>query len=221
MKNPVYNISGKEVGTIDLPESVFGVKKNDALLRQVVLGMQANARPTVANTKGRGEVRGGGIKPWKQKGTGRARHGSIRSPIWRGGGTTHGPSKDKIYSQKINKKMRAKALAIVLTDKVKAGRLLFVDSWGLSAPKTKDARAALSGLSKVKGFAELKDRRNNAAILLTGDRADSVQKSFKNMGNVMVEEARNANPVDLMKYRYVIVSDPEMSLKALTSRMAK
>jgi len=221
MKTSIFNIKGTEVGTIDLPVSVFDVKKNDALLRQVVLGMQANARPTVADTKGRGEVRGGGKKPWKQKGTGRARHGSIRSPIWRGGGTTHGPSKDKIYSQKINKKMRAKALAIVLTDKVKTGRLLFVDSWGLSSPKTKDARAALTGLSKVKGFAELKDRRNNAAILLTGTRSDAVAKSFRNMGNVMVEEARNANPVDLMKYRYVIVSDPEVSLKALTSRLEK
>src|SRR5690349_18133411 len=100
MKATIYNVKGAEAGTIDLPESVFGLKRNDALVRQVVLAMQANARPTVADTKGRGDVRGGGKKPWKQKGTGRARHGSIRSPIWRGGGTTHGPQKEKDYTQR-------------------------------------------------------------------------------------------------------------------------
>ncbi len=221
MKAPVYNTKGKEVGEIELPESVFAVKRNDALVRQVVLAMQANARTPVASTKGRGEVRGGGKKPWKQKGTGRARHGSIRSPIWRGGGTTHGPLKERDYSQKINKKMRAKALAIALSEKMKGGRVLFVDSIGLSSPKTKEARTALEGLSKVKGFDMLANRRNNSALILMGSRTDAVVKSFRNMGNVMIEEARNANPVDVLKYRYIVVLEAEASVKTLAARLKK
>jgi large subunit ribosomal protein L4 len=221
MKATIYNVKGAEAGTIDLPESVFGLKRNDALVRQVVLAMQANARPTVADTKGRGDVRGGGKKPWKQKGTGRARHGSIRSPIWRGGGTTHGPQKEKDYTQRINKKMRNKAVAIVLTEKMKAGKVLFVDSLPMSAPKTKEARAALTGFGKVKGFSEIATRRNNAALVLTSKRTDAIAKSFRNIGSVMVDETRNANPVELMKYRYVIMADAEHSVKALASRLAK
>lgn len=220
MKASVYNIKGSEVGSVELPEALFAASRNDALLRQIVLGIEANKRTPVAHTKGRGDVRGGGKKPWKQKGTGRARHGSIRSPIWRGGGTTHGPLKDKDYSQKLNKKMRAKAVAIALTQKMKDGRLLFVDSLPMTAPKTKDAKAALGGLAKVKGFAELATRRNNAALFLLGGKSDAVVKSFSNMGNVLVEETRNANPVDVLKYRYLIVVNPEASIKLLSSRVA-
>jgi large subunit ribosomal protein L4 len=219
MKATVYNVKGKEAGEIELPEALFNAKKNDTLVRQVVLAMQANARTPVANTKGRGEVRGGGKKPWKQKGTGRARHGSIRSPIWRGGGTTHGPLSEKDYSQKINKKMRAKALAIALSDKLKSGRVLFVDSLGLSAPKAKEAKAALDTLSKVDGFDMLSKRRNNSALILLGKKDDAAAKSFRNMGNVMVDETRNTNPVDVMAYRYVVVVEPEASVKTLAARM--
>ncbi|MBV9349368.1 MAG: 50S ribosomal protein L4 [Patescibacteria group bacterium] len=221
MKATLYSAAGKEAGEIDLPETLFGAKRNDALVRQVVLAMQANARTAIAHTKGRGEVRGGGKKPWKQKGTGRARHGSIRSPIWRGGGTTFGPSKDKDYSQKINKKMRAKALAIVLSEKLKSGRILFVDSLALTAPKTKEAKAMLGALSAVKGFDMLSARRNNAALMLFSKKDEVTMKSFRNMGNVMAEEARNANPVDVLAYRYLVVVDPETSLKSIASRLEK
>ena len=221
MKAPVYNTNGKETGDVDLPEAVFGVRRNDSLVKQVVVAMQANARTPVAHTKGRGEVRGGGKKPWKQKGTGRARHGSIRSPIWRGGGTTHGPLKEKTYVQKINKNMSTKAVAVVLSGKLKDGRLLFVDELPFSGPKTSDAKKALSALSKVKGFAELGTRRNNAALILTGTHNVNAVKSFRNMGNVEVCEARNVNPLDLMTYRYVVVANPEASVKALTKRIAK
>src|SRR6202007_528340 len=105
MKSPVYNIKNETVGEIDLPDSVFGAKWNPILVKQVGLAMMANARRPWAHAKGRSEVRGGGRKPWRQKGTGRARHGSIRSPLWSGGGKAHGPVKTRDFSQKINKKM--------------------------------------------------------------------------------------------------------------------
>jgi len=221
MKASIYNTSAKEVGEIELPESIFGVKRNDALVQQVVLAMQANARTPVAHTKGRGEVRGGGKKPWKQKGTGRARHGSIRSPIWRGGGTTHGPVKERDFSQKINKKMRSKAVATVLSEKLRKGKLMFVDSLAFSAPKTKDAKTTLGGLAKVTGFGELATRRKNAALILLSKHDVAAVKSFRNMKNVMVDEARNANPVDLLTYRYVLVVEPAVSVKTLTARLEK
>src|SRR5512135_3441222 len=101
MKTDIYNIQGKKAGSVELPESIFGVAWNDSLMHQVVTSMEDNARTNVAHTKGRGEVRGGGKKPWRQKGTGRARHGSIRSPIWVGGGVAHGPRNTKVFARAI------------------------------------------------------------------------------------------------------------------------
>ena len=206
---------------MELPENVFGLKKNSELVHQVVTAMNANARASIANTKGCAEVSGGGKKPWAQKGTGRARHGSIRSPIWRGGGTTHGPLSERNYSQKINKKMRTKALAVVLSDKVREGRLLLVDSLDMRTPKTKEARTALSNLGTIKGYGEVATRRKNAVLFALPSKNDAVVKSFRNMGNVMVEEARNLNPVDVVSYRYLVVVDPESSVRAISSRMTK
>jgi large subunit ribosomal protein L4 len=127
MEAKIYNIQGKEAGNITLPENIFGLPWNADLVHQVVTAMQANARGPVAHTKDRGEVRGGGRKPWQQKGTGRARHGSIRSPIWKGGGITHGPRNDKIYAQKVNRQARQKALLVALSRKYKDGEIVFVD----------------------------------------------------------------------------------------------
>ena len=117
MVTKLYNIKGEATGKLTVPENLFGLPWNADLVHQVVTAMRANMRPNVAHTKDRGEVRGGGKKPWQQKGTGRARHGSSRSPIWKGGGVTHGPRKDKIYAQKINRTMAAKALLTVLSRK--------------------------------------------------------------------------------------------------------
>src|SRR4051812_16206027 len=128
MEATVYNQQGKSAGKIKLPEAVFGVPWNADLVHEVVRLMNSNSRTNVAHAKTRGEVRGGGKKPWKQKGTGRARHGSTRSPIWVGGGVAHGPRKDKNFDRKINKKARAKALYTILSRKFKDGEILFVDS---------------------------------------------------------------------------------------------
>lgn len=219
MKVSVYGADGKEVRSIDLPEALFNVASNKTLVYQVVTSMEGNARMPVAHTKDRGEVRGGGRKPWKQKGTGRARHGSRRSPIWRGGGVTHGPRNEKDYSRTIPKKMRMKALAVVLSGKLRDGGILFVDAPEMKAPKTADAATFLSGISKVKGFEALSSRRNNAALIALGANDTNIKKSFRNMGNVFVEESRNLNPVDILNYRYLVVVNPEAAIESLTNRM--
>src|ERR1700753_1872149 len=127
MEATLYNAQGKSAGQISLPEGVFGLPWNADLVHEVVRLMNSNSRSAVANTKTRGEVRGGGKKPWKQKGTGRARHGSARSPIWVGGGITHGPRSDKNFDRKINKKAKARAFLSILSKKYKDGQVLFVD----------------------------------------------------------------------------------------------
>ncbi len=219
MKATIYTVEGKETGSTDLPEKVFGVKKNDTLLHQVVHALMANQRPSVAHTKGRGEVRGGGKKPWKQKGTGRARHGSRRSPLWRGGGTTHGPRAEKNYTQKINRTMAARALAVALSDKAITNKLMLVDALAFKAPKTKDARAVLNSLGSVKGFGEVATRRRNAVLFALAHKNGTVEKSFRNMKNTCVIEARNLTVLDILKYRYLIVVDPEVSLEVLRKRV--
>jgi len=219
MKVSVYGADGKEVRSIDLPETIFDLTPNNDLVYQVVTSMEGNARTPVAHTKGRGEVRGGGKKPWKQKGTGRARHGSSRSPIWRGGGVTFGPRNEKDYSRAIPKKMRMKALATVLSGKLRDGEILFVDAPEMKVPKTADAKAFLGVISKVEGFEALSNRRNNAVLLALGENNATIKKSFQNMGNVLVEESRNLNPVDILNYQYLVVVNPEAAIEALTKRM--
>jgi|SRR3989338_4667733 len=219
MKTDIYNTQGKKAGSIDLPESVFDVAWNDSLMHQVVTAMMSNARPSVAHTKNRGDVRGGGKKPWQQKGTGRARHGSIRSPIWRGGGVTHGPRNEKNYARAIPKKMRAKALYMALSQKLRDGEILFIDSLNLATPKTADAKKMLSALAGVKGFAKLSYKKN-AALIAVSERTDAIVKSFRNIGSVEVDRAANLNPVSVLKYKYVIMENPEVSVGTIAKRIA-
>lgn len=155
MELKVYNQKAEEVGKIKLSEAVFGLSWNPDLVHQVMTAMRANQRKGTAHAKTRAEVRGGGRKPWRQKGTGRARHGSIRSPLWRGGGVTFGPTKEKVYSQKINKKMKRKALFVALSQKARDNEILILDDWKLKTPKTKEASAIMKSLSKIKGFEKL------------------------------------------------------------------
>ena len=221
MKSDVYNTQGKKVSSVELPESVFGVPWNPALMHQVVTSMQANARTPVAHTKFRGDVRGGGKKPWQQKGTGRARHGSSRSPIWRGGGVTHGPRKEKSYYRAIPKKMRAKALATALSRKFNDGEILFVDSLSVGEPKTATAKLILSALSKVSGFEKITTKRKNAALLALSARHDATQKSFRNIGNVRCVEVRNLSPLSVLQYTNLVIENPIESLPAIASRVSK
>ncbi len=217
----IYNAQGKKSGSITLPESVFGITWNDSLMHQIVTGMPANARPTVAHTKNRGDVRGGGKKPWAQKGTGRARHGSSRSPIWRGGGVTHGPRSEKNYTQALPKKMRAKSLLMALSRKFSDGEIMFVDSFGLSEPKTAAARKALIMLSKVSGFERLATKSKNAALIALADPTVAVQKSFHNIGNVTCIAMRNLNPVAVLGSSYLVIENPEAAVAIVTSRASK
>jgi len=218
MNSPIYNAMGKETGKIELPDAVFAVPWNDALMHQVVTTMQANARNNIAHTKGRGEVRGGGRKPWQQKGTGRARHGSIRSPIWKGGGVTHGPRNEKVYAREIPKKMRAKALFVALSRKFKDGELLFVNSFGIETPKTAVAKKALAALSKISGFEQLATKRKNAALIAFAELSPVSQKSFRNLGNVECASVRNLNPVSVLGHAYIVIENPEAAVAIIQSR---
>ncbi len=216
---PVYKADGTSAGVIALPDAIFAARWNADLVHQVVTGMQANARPVTANTKHRGEVRGGGKKPWKQKGTGRARHGSSRSPIWKGGGVTHGPRAERDYTVKLNKKMRKAALVAVLSKKAKDGEIIFIEKLGYSAPKTKDAVTMLRAVSKAAGAGSLITKARNAGLVVFAEPTEAMKKSFRNIGNLAIEEIRNINPVDVMTSRYLVIENPAKAIELLTTRL--
>lgn len=217
----LYSVSGKEAGSIDLPGSVWNLPWNADLVHQVVTSMMSNGRAGTANTKGRGEVRGGGKKPWRQKGTGRARHGSSRSPIWVGGGITHGPLAEKNFDRKINKKMRAKALFVALSQKLRDGQVVFVDSLEMTSIKTKDANNALLGLEKVKGFETINTKKSNNIFIVVPGKSEAVSKSFRNISHATLEDVRNLNPVDVMNHRYLVIANPLETSNVLVGRMNK
>jgi large subunit ribosomal protein L4 len=221
MESVVYDQKGKEVGKVTLPETIFGVKWNADLVHQVVTSMMSSIRNPFAHTKNRGEVSGGGKKPWQQKGTGRARHGSSRSPIWRHGGVTHGPRNDKNFDRKVNKKMKAKALYAILTAKFKRGQILFVDSLNFKEPKTKIAKEIITSLSKVTGFNDMATRSKNALYIALSEKKIIVEKSFSNFNTLEVGEIRNLSPLDLMKYKYILIENPEKSLASISSKLQK
>jgi large subunit ribosomal protein L4 len=220
MEAKIYNQTGKETGSIQLPENIFGVAWNADLVHQVAVSMQSNEREPVAHTKDRGQVSGGGTKPWRQKGTGRARHGSSRSPIWRHGGVTHGPNNLKNFSRKVNKKMKAKALFALLSKKYRDGEVLFVDAFSFSEPKAKRAKEVLTTLGGIKGYEMLGMKRKNAAYIGVDALNANLEKSFGNFGNVEVDTLANVNPLDLLKYKFLVVSNPEVTIKVLEKKLA-
>lgn len=216
----IHDIKGKAKGKADLPGSVFGLDWNADLVHQVLLAMQANKRAGTAHTKDRAEVSGTGKKPWRQKGTGNARHGSRRSPIWVGGGVAHGPRSDRDYSQKINKKMKNKALFTALSAKLSNSQILFVDDLKITEPKTKDAQAIVTALSGVKGFETLDTKTNpNNIFVVMPEKNVAWEKSFRNLPNATFTEARNLNLLDVTNHRYLVVVNPEAVAETLMSRL--
>lgn len=207
LKVKVYNIEGKEVEELKLDSDVFGVEINSALVHQVVEAQRANARLTLAHTKTKGEVRGGGRKPWRQKGTGRARHGSTRSPLWIGGGVTFGPRTDRNYSQKINKKMKKRALYMGLSDKVNENQMLVVDKLELPEIKT---QKLVKILTKLPG----KEAKSTLIVLAANDK--NIIKSAQNLPKVKTILADSLNILDILQYKYLLV-DKEGIKKIITT----
>ncbi len=218
MEAKVYNKEGKESGTVSLPEKVFGAKWRPDLVHQAVMGMKSNERAGTADAKGRGEVSGGGKKPWRQKGTGRARHGSIRSPIWVGGGVTHGPLSEKNYNRKVSKKMRVEALYSVLSKKLKEGEIFFIDSLAISSGKTKDADKTVLNLSKISGLEPLHSSKKKRALATLFESDEKTKKSFRNLAQLQVSSLKNLNPKEALDYKFILIEKPEDSAKFLASR---
>lgn len=180
------NQRGDDAGTVELDDSVFGLEPNVGVMHQVVTAQLAARRSGSHSTKTRAEVRGGGAKPWRQKGTGRARHGSIRSPQFRGGGVAAGP-KPRDYAQRTPKKMKRLALWSALSDRAAQGRVIVVDGWDFATPRTKDALDALAAL-EVEG----------RALVVLGEDDRNAWLSFRNLPGVHLLTARELNPYDVL-----------------------
>ena len=196
MKVKVYNLEGKETGEMNLADSVFGVKIKPEVVHEVFVALQNNQREPWADTKKRGEVSGGGKKPWPQKGTGRARHGSIRSPIWKGGGVTFGPLSIRNYKEKINKKTKRLALKMCLSDRAQNNALLVVEDFNFAEPKTKLFVGFLKNLpAKVKTF-----------LLLTPGKDEKVLRMTRNLKSIKTVRAEDVNVMDLLAKSAVLTS---------------
>lgn len=194
-KVDVYKVDGSKTGVIELPDHLFAVEVQSSVITEAVRIQEANARTIYASTKDRSEVRGGGRKPWKQKGTGRARHGSRRSPIWIGGGITFGPTTLRNFALKINKKAKRKALAAVLSDRLSAGQLIVVDQFDPEATTKKVAqmRKALPGSDR-------------SAVVISSHEDKAIVRGVRNIPKTGILAAQSLNVRDLLKYQYIITS---------------
>lgn len=195
-KVKVYNLAGKEIEQLELDPKIFEVEAKPSLVHQVIEVQRANSRLKLAHTKTKGEVRGGGKKPWRQKGTGRARHGSIRSPLWIGGGITFGPRTEREFSKKINKKMRRKALFMTLSDKVKENNFVVVDKLELPEIKTKNFFTILKKLP-MKGI-------SSTLVVLTA-KNENINKSARNIKKIKTILADSLNVYDVLKYNFLLI----------------
>lgn len=209
MNVKMYNSEGKEEGTMELPSSVFDVELNPDLVHQVVVAQIGNKRQVSGNTKGRGDVSGGGKKPWAQKHTGNARHGSIRSPIWKGGGVSHGPTAERNFTKKINTKMRRKALFMVLSEKVKKDLLVVLQDLQLAGGKTKTLGALLKKLPCDQ----------NRSLIALPHMDHSVIRAGNNLAYTSTIQARDLNVIDLMSCKYLIM--PKESVKVIQETFVK
>ncbi len=209
MKVKLYNQKAESTGEIQLPKEIFEVKMNNDLVHQVVVSQTWNRKQKTAHAKDRSEVRGGGRKPWRQKGTGRARVGSIRSPIWRGGGVTFGPRTDKVLKKTIPIKMRRKALLMVLSAKVEDKSLLVLDELKIEKPKTKEMFSILNKLFLKKG----------SGLVVLPEKDDKIIKSINNIEKVDTIQAKDLNVLDMLNYKYIIM--PKASIKVIKDTFLK
>ncbi len=207
-KVDIYNLEGKKVASMDLNDQIFGLEKNDALVHQVYVAQSANRRSGSAHAKIRSEVSGGGKKPWKQKGTGNARTGSIRNPIWRGGGIIFGPLKDKNYTKGINIKMRRKALLVALSQKAEAGKIRVIDTLVLEVPKTKTVSTMLKNIGIDK-----------SVLLGLGSGENESYKAVRNIAKTNVIETEKLNVYELLNAEYLVLS--KESLQQLDNKYAQ
>lgn len=193
-KVTVFNVSGSQVGELELADSVFGIEPHTHVMHSAVVLQQAAERQGTHKTKGRSEVRGGGRKPWKQKGTGRARQGSIRSPQWVGGGTVFGPT-PRSYGFKLPKKVRRLAIKSALSSKVIGGDIIVLDQLTFAAPKTKEFKSILNNLKA--------DRK---ALVVTANYEDNVALSARNIPGVKFVAADGINVRDVLVYDKLIIT---------------
>jgi large subunit ribosomal protein L4 len=208
MEAIVYNQKGEKLNAVNLPESVFGLKMNPDLVYQVAVTQAANRRRITAHTKDRGEVSGGGKKPWRQKGTGRSRHGSNRSPIWRHGGVVFGPRNDKVYGGKINKKMRRKALAMVLSAKASGGMMVLVDKIEFDVPKTKVMAQMLEAIKKVN-----ENFKTGKVLVALPEFEKNAVLSGRNIPGAEMIEAAKLNTLDLLNAKCLLL--PSAAVKVV------
>ncbi|HBF67434.1 MAG TPA: 50S ribosomal protein L4 [Candidatus Magasanikbacteria bacterium] len=204
IKISLYNNTGKKEKEMELDPAIFGVEPKGAVVHQVYVAQMANARQVLAHTKHRGDVAGGGRKPWAQKGTGRARQGSIRAPQWRGGGIVFGPTKDRNFSHKINKKMKQVATKMCLSDKVHDERFLVVEALDALEPKTKHFAVLLNALPS----------KGKTALFLMADGQHNVVRSMRNIPKLDVERAQDVSVVDLVNHQFVVTTPDGVKLLA-------
>ncbi len=217
IKTNIYNQNAEIVGELNLSDKVFAVKVNEDLLHQAVVTQAANERQVLAHTKTKAEVRGGGKKPWKQKGTGRARAGSSRSPIWIGGGVTFGPRKDRNFTKKINKKMNQKALMMVLSDRLANNNLAVVDKFEMKEYSTKGFNSFVKKIENIFAGADKKAKRS---VLFVNDNKDEkVVFSARNLAGLEIINLENLNIIDLIKNRNLILT--ESAVKTINDRYSK
>jgi len=206
MKYPLWNQKGEKIKEVTLPKEVFEQEMNEDLVHQAVTVEQANQRIPIAHTKTRGEVSGSGVKPWRQKGTGRARAGSVRSPIWRGGGIVFGPRKDRDFHKKINQKMKQKALAIVLSSKIRDKELKIIDALSLKEPKTK----LMAGILEKMGLGE-------STLILAGQVNMNLIQACRNLPKIEVRLAQQVTPLNILQFKNLLITEP--TIKILEGRL--
>jgi len=203
MKIDVYNQKGEKTGQAELPEGIFGVKLSRDLLHQAVVSQAANRRQGTAHTKDRGDVSGGGKKPWRQKGTGRARAGSSRSPLWKGGGVTFGPKNEKVYKKIIPKKMRRAVLFMVLSQKAKNNFLVLLDSLKIKEPKTKIVFDIFKNLPSF----------GKSVLVALPDMDKNFIMASRNIDKVEIIQVKDLNALDVLNNKYLIM--PKECLKVM------